>query len=134
MSGAAAGRRSSPALPPVEVEPPERPSGDGVRLRWGRWELAARGASAVYAVCLVACVGGIVYVAPPLFASVREATEALRESAVTIKAVAEDARLARAGVGRLEAAMPAIDRRLQAIEADVAALRAELRPAPKANR
>ena len=121
-------QRRATAQPPVELDlDPQRPSADGVRLRWGRWEIAARGASAVYAVCLAACIAGLVYLAPPLISSIRETTEALHETATTIRAVAEDARAARAAVGRLEAALPAIESRLQSIETDVGALRSEIR-------
>ncbi len=118
---------SHPVLPPVEAESDDRPSGNGVRLRWGTWELAARGASAVYAVCLMACVGGIVYVAPPLMTSVRETTQALHESAVTIRQVAEDVRAARAGVDRVEATTSRVESKLADIEQHVGELRRELR-------
>ena len=119
---------SSPNLPPVEVEPPSRDSdGQGVRVRFGRWELAARGASAVYAVALAACVAGIVYVLPPAISAVRDATQALHESAQTIRAVAEDVREARAGVGRLDVTVARVEGKLADIERDVGALRVEVR-------
>ena len=111
--------------------PPERERGSDppIRLKGWGFEVAAKGASAIYAAALFGCFVVGARILPPVVDAARELSTAMQASADTLRKVAADAADARAGVGRVEAAQQRVDERLGRIEGDIAALRADIRGA-----